>query len=64
MAFSHLKFIVAKSFQWLFCVIFIIADNFYLRNCCIVNLERNYMKLNQDFYQNCIWNTRRTTWPL
>jgi len=42
MLFKHL---VAKSFKWFFFVIFLIADDFHLRNYCIVNLERNLYEI-------------------
>jgi len=37
MIFEHL---VAKSFKLFFFVIFIIADDLYLNNCRIINLEQ------------------------
>jgi len=39
------EILVAKSFKSLFFVIFIIADDFYLSNCCIVNLERKLYEI-------------------
>jgi len=40
--FTFFEYVVAKSFKQIFCVIFLIADYFYLSNSRIVNLERNY----------------------
>jgi len=44
---SFANTIVAKSFKIVLfvVVIFIIADDFYLSNCCIVNFERKFYEL-------------------
>jgi len=42
MLFEHL---VAKFFKYFFFVIFIIAEDFYLSNCCIINLERKLYEI-------------------